>query len=111
MLPTGGPRPRPLAPIVLLLLLLGAARRGVDSSAGDTEPQFARCAADCAADCPPHPDQLSDDDGRRTLRALWPLLREGLEWSCAEECAYSCMHRRTAERVAAGEPVLQYHGK
>ena len=35
MLPTGGPRPRRLAPIVLLLLLLGAARRGVDSSAGD----------------------------------------------------------------------------
>ncbi|OAQ72804.1 Mn2+ homeostasis protein Per1 [Pochonia chlamydosporia 170] len=40
-----------------------------------------------------------------------PALRRLLLWNCASECDYTCQHIVTAQRVAAREPIVQFHGK
>ncbi|KHN95275.1 Mn2+ homeostasis protein Per1 [Metarhizium album ARSEF 1941] len=37
--------------------------------------------------------------------------RRLLLWNCASECDYTCQHIVTAQRVAAGDPIVQFHGK
>lgn len=34
-----------------------------------------------------------------------------LGWACEDHCRYYCMHEITQQRVAAGQPVLQYNGR
>jgi hypothetical protein len=38
-------------------------------------------------------------------------LRRLLLWDCPAECDYTCQHIITEQRVAASEPVVQFHGK
>ncbi|QLI73936.1 uncharacterized protein G6M90_00g097510 [Metarhizium brunneum] len=40
-----------------------------------------------------------------------PAHRRLLLWDCASECDYTCQHIVTAQRVAAREPIVQFHGK
>ena len=39
------------------------------------------------------------------------LLRRLLLWDCPQECDYTCQHIITDQRVAAYEPIVQFHGK
>lgn len=75
----------------------------IDGSSGDEHPDFrsrvASCSSRCPADAPPARVTLVD------------ALRKGVGWNCTEECLYTAMHEHTAERLAAGEDVLQYFGK
>ncbi|KJZ72617.1 hypothetical protein HIM_07976 [Hirsutella minnesotensis 3608] len=34
-----------------------------------------------------------------------------LFWNCASECDYTCQHIVTVSRVAASQPIVQFHGK
>ncbi|KFH43623.1 hypothetical protein ACRE_056120 [Hapsidospora chrysogenum ATCC 11550] len=82
---------------LLLLLCTGTAR----ASIGDRLPDFKQCLELCKA----------ENCGRDGPRTPIPLLHRLLLWNCASECDYTCQHIVTAHRVAAGQPIVQFHGK
>jgi|EP01043_Picozoa_sp_COSAG02_P034595 hypothetical protein len=77
----------------------------INGSSGDEDPQFRSRVASCSSRCPAATAPPSAQE------TLVDALRDGAGWSCNEDCLYNAMHEHTAERVAAGEEVLQYFGK
>ncbi|CAI5971835.1 unnamed protein product [Closterium sp. NIES-64] len=81
----------------------------VSASAGDTDPTFQTCLADCQKTgcvgdhcipgCPPE----ADSDGMVTA----PLELRLLRWDCESECKYQCMR----DIQMPGVPQVQYYGK
>lgn len=71
------------------------------ASAGDRVQPFQRCLQQC--------NQRHVESGGC---ALPPILRL-TQWTCADDCAYMCMHALTdrALQLPRPEPVLQYYGK
>nr|XP_036583472.1 uncharacterized protein CTRU02_06597 [Colletotrichum truncatum]KAF6792515.1 hypothetical protein CTRU02_06597 [Colletotrichum truncatum] len=73
----------------------------VEASVGDRLPEFRECVQVCHDEnCAPGRDPTPI-----------PLHRRLLLWNCASECDYTCQHIITKKRVAAGEPIVQFHGK
>ncbi|ROT39809.1 Per1-like protein [Sodiomyces alkalinus F11] len=90
-------RPSPLLICTLLLLLLAVT---VEASIGDRLPEFQECVQICK--------QENCNAGSATPI---PLHRRLLFWTCPAECDYTCQHIITNNRVAAGKPIVQFHGK
>ncbi|GAP86102.1 putative mn2+ homeostasis protein per1 protein [Rosellinia necatrix] len=89
----------------LFLLLIGLVvclfLRPVEASFGDKLPEFRECVKVCKREnCDPNNDPTPI-----------PLHHRLLQWSCAQECDYTCQQIVTARRAAAGRPVAQFHGK
>lgn len=93
----------PVARLLLLVaacLLLGGT---VDASVGDRLPEFQDCVELCKQEnC--HPETLEHKNNI-------PLIHRLLQWTCPDECDYTCQHIITTSRVEAGHPVVQFHGK
>ncbi|ATY63545.1 Mn2+ homeostasis Per1 [Cordyceps militaris] len=84
------------AALLALVLFAGA----VTASVGDRLPEFKDCVQVCEAE--------NCRDGHQTPI---PLHRRLLLWNCPAECDHTCQHIITAQRVAGGAPVVQFHGK
>lgn len=84
------------AHILVLTILVSSAL----ASSGDSSPLFIDCVDLCNTErCqPPQAVVLS-----------WPL--QLTQWSCLDDCKYSCMHEITGRDVARGDPIQQYYGK
>ncbi|KAF0326209.1 Protein PER1-like protein [Colletotrichum sp. SAR11_59] len=98
--PRAGRRPRsPLFLAVFAALLVFATT--VEASYGDRMPEFRECVQVCHNEnCAPGKDATPI-----------PLHRRLLLWTCSSECDYTCQHIITKKRIAAGERVVQFHGK
>ncbi|EJD06237.1 Per1-like protein [Fomitiporia mediterranea MF3/22] len=70
------------------------------ASAGDRSDLFQRCLAICK----------QRNCWSQTPISLSLSLRL-TRWTCADDCAYSCMHQITDSSTAYGQPVVQYYGK
>ncbi|KAH8662925.1 Per1-like protein [Tricladium varicosporioides] len=88
-----------ILPLWLVILSLFAFRAA--ASRGDKLPEFRRCVDICEK------ENCGDGPGATTI----PLLHRLLLWDCPAECDYTCQHIVTDRRVAAGEPIEQFHGK
>ncbi|KAJ3039097.1 hypothetical protein HK097_002933 [Rhizophlyctis rosea] len=89
--------PRPtLVLLVLSLLLLGS--QPTTASQGDRDPLFQSCLTQCTTTTCQSPSPL-------------PLSLRLTLWDCPQNCAYTCMHKLTAQRVSSSRPILQYYGK
>lgn len=80
----------------------------IDGSSGDEDPTYRSRVDSCSARCSAGDATV---EGRHSAATLVDAMRRGAGWSCAEECLYTAMHEHTAERVTAGQDVLQYFGK
>ena len=98
---------------VLALAMLAVP--AIDGSSGEEDPSFRSRLASCSSRCPAAagagPGDAAVSERSSSVAQLVKAVRQGAGWSCAEECQYSAMHEHTAERVAAGQDVLQYYGK
>ena len=90
------------------------------ASAGDTSWDFNVCARGCVAtNCTRYWSSSVAATCASAIHgcvflfrsATLPLALSLLRWSCEENCEYECMHRVTAQDVAHGRPVRQFHGK
>ncbi|KAF3768990.1 hypothetical protein M406DRAFT_62983 [Cryphonectria parasitica EP155] len=87
-----------LCVLVLLPLLLGAV---VEASVGDRLPEFKECVEVCEREnCSPGKSQTPI-----------PLHHRLLLWDCPSECDHTCQTIITSQRIAASQPVVQFHGK
>lgn len=91
-------------PVFALAMLVVPA---IDGSSGDEDPIFRSRVASCSSRCPEDSGASSSQRAPMLLGAM----RTSVGWSCVELCMYTAMHEHTAERVAAGQEVLQYFGK
>ncbi|KAI1345182.1 Per1-like protein [Xylariaceae sp. FL0016] len=90
-------RPLLLLVLVVLCLFLGTA----EASLGDRLPEFRQCVEVCAHEnCDPNNNPTPI-----------PLHRRLLLWTCSQECDHTCQHIISERRVAAGQPITQFHGK
>ncbi|SPN97153.1 related to PER1 protein, involved in manganese homeostasis [Cephalotrichum gorgonifer] len=96
---TGWARRSPFILTLAVAIILFAAM--TEASAGDRLYAFRDCVKACEED---HCAQ------GQTPMAI-PLYRRLLLWDCPAECDYACQQTTTAERVSAGYPVVQFHGK
>ncbi|KHJ36390.1 putative post-gpi attachment factor 3 protein [Erysiphe necator] len=83
----------------ILIFLISSYIFGVSASLGDRLPKFQECLEFCK--------QENCQNGINSI----PLLHRLLLWNCDSECDYTCQHIITDQRVAAGEPIVQFHGK
>ncbi|KAF8865646.1 Per1-like protein [Acephala macrosclerotiorum] len=83
-------------PLGLLLLLTPQ----VSASYGDRLPEFRHCVEVC-----------KQENCASNHATTIPLLHRALFWDCPAECDYTCQHIITDQRVAASEPIVQFHGK
>ena len=83
------------ASVVMALAVLAAAE-----APGHLHPHFTACESRCKAVCEVG---LQEPPSELALRLFM--------WSCADECAYTCMHDLEARRYEHGHDPLQYHGK
>ncbi|KAF4832228.1 Protein PER1-like protein [Colletotrichum siamense] len=98
--PRAGRRSRsPLFLAVFAALLVFATT--VEASYGDRMPEFRECVQVC------HDENCAPGKDATPI----PLHRRLLLWTCSSECDYTCQHIITKKRVAAGERVVQFHGK
>ncbi|RDA89551.1 hypothetical protein CP533_3760 [Ophiocordyceps camponoti-saundersi (nom. inval.)] len=96
---TASPR-APALSLTKMLFLLALCGTAI-ASVGDRSSEFHHCFDVCRAEnCAPGSEQTPI-----------PFLRRMLLWNCASECDYTCQHIVTAQRVASGQPVVQFHGK
>ncbi|KAI8369239.1 Per1-like protein [Radiomyces spectabilis] len=66
------------------------------ASPGDLQPSYQDCIKTCAQEhCP----------------APLPLVLRLMQWTCPENCRYTCMQKLTDKAIAESSRVLQYHGK
>ncbi|KAI0263786.1 Per1-like protein [Gloeopeniophorella convolvens] len=87
---------------VLLLLALPAVP--AHASAGDRSPEYQACLARCTrASCDPATGA--------PLHPPLPLALRLTRWSCADNCAYTCMHALTDLAAESGVRAQQFHGK
>ena len=89
--------------ILALLFVLLLALDGiliVSASAGDRVQPFQRCLLQC-------------NEQHSASGCVLPLILHLTQWTCADDCAYTCMHAMTdrALLLPRPEPVLQYYGK
>ncbi|GKT40039.1 protein PER1 [Colletotrichum spaethianum] len=107
----------PLFLVLFVALLVFAVT--VEASYGDRLPEFRECvqvgtitrARATSSVSVTMRIALQAKKPRRSHSATVALHRRLLLWSCASECDYTCQHIITKQRVAAGEPVVQFHGK
>ncbi|KAI1637365.1 PER1 protein [Biscogniauxia mediterranea] len=98
---TTSPQPRLslqlLLALVLCLVLFAAT---AEASLGDRLPEFRECVQVCIR-------ENCDTENPTPI----PFHRRLLLWTCPQECDHTCQHIVTAQRVSAGQPVTQFHGK
>ncbi|CAI0654286.1 unnamed protein product [Colletotrichum noveboracense] len=118
--PRAGRRSRsPLFLAVFAALLVFATT--VEASYGDRMPEFRECVqADTLFLVSPRSRSATMRTALQAkmlprsltnLSRLAALHRRLLLWTCSSECDYTCQHIITKKRVAAGERVVQFHGK
>ena len=105
IIPTTGPTPTSLRDEEMKLLRgwlsLTALSTAVYASSGDRDPHFQRCLTQCDTEiC------KSDSQPYVPALALWLT-----QWSCLDNCKYSCMHWNTDLDIQSGEGIQQYYGK
>ena len=105
-----------------------AAARPAGASPGDRSAAFRACEAACNADgCIPVGAALAPrgarcepacgaaaggaDGSAEAPRPSLALPLRVLQWDCAADCAYRCMHAHHGARSARGLPALKYRGK
>ena len=76
------------------------AMRAASEAPGHMHPHYTACESRCRAVCEVG---LQAPPSELALRLFM--------WSCADECAYTCMHDLEARRYESGFHPLQYHGK
>ncbi|XVE52893.1 hypothetical protein DITRI_Ditri02bG0160700 [Diplodiscus trichospermus] len=90
----------------------------LDASAGDADPRYRACVAQCGKTgcvgetCFPHCKFPSDGvavDGPWYMQE--PLYLKWKQWDCESDCRYNCMIDREKEREALGYGPIKYHGK
>ncbi|KAI9103318.1 Per1-like-domain-containing protein [Phlyctochytrium arcticum] len=82
---------------VILAVLVGT----VLSSSGDRDSFFLNCLHKCTfSEC-----------SRPERQATLPLYLRLLQWSCRDNCKYTCMHDITQASLASGGHVQQFYGK
>lgn len=90
----------------------------LDASAGDADPQYRDCVAQCentgcvGERCFPHCNISSSGvsvDGPWFMQE--PLFLKWNQWNCQGDCRYTCMMDREKERESYGAPPVKYHGK
>ncbi|KAK8261394.1 hypothetical protein V6Z12_D13G184200 [Gossypium hirsutum] len=90
----------------------------LDASAGDADPRYRGCVAECektgcaGGTCFPHCKFPSDgvaNDGPWYMQE--PLYLKWKQWDCQSDCRYNCMIDREKEREAVGHGPVKYHGK
>ncbi|OAA64963.1 Mn2+ homeostasis protein Per1 [Cordyceps fumosorosea ARSEF 2679] len=86
----------PLLALLALVLFAGAAT----ASVGDRLPEFRDCVQVCES-----------ENCRTGHQTPIPLHRRLLLWDCPAECDHACQHIVTRQRLAASQPVVQFHGK
>ncbi|KAJ4394652.1 hypothetical protein N0V93_003871 [Gnomoniopsis smithogilvyi] len=92
-------RPPFLALLALCALLLCAGP--VEASVGDRLPEFKECVEVCKQEnCSPGKPQTPI-----------PFYHRLLLWDCPSECDHTCQSIITSARLAAHQPVVQFHGK
>ncbi|KAK1497556.1 hypothetical protein CTAM01_07826 [Colletotrichum tamarilloi] len=94
----GRPSKSPLFLVIAAILIFAVA---VEASYGDRLPEFRECVQVC------HDENCAPGKDATPI----PFHRRLLLWTCASECDYACQHIITKERLAAGERVVQFHGK
>ena len=73
------------------------------ASSGDRSPEFQTCLSDCiSTTCSAQPQEPAPTSG---------LVLRLTRWTCADDCAYNCMHTLTDDALASGRPMQQYYGK
>lgn len=83
--------------ILQVIILLFSCSALVNASAGDRDPAFQLCISECTnRGCPSRE------------RILFGLFRD---WTCEEECRYSCMWQVESGRRKSGAEPRQYYGK
>lgn len=85
-----------MARVCLLCAALLCAVLAASASKGDAQNKYRNCYFPCLRGC-------EDEHIERFSRMLG--------WQCTDHCRYFCMHDITQQRIAAGEPVLQYNGR
>ncbi|KAI4868523.1 Per1-like protein [Hypoxylon rubiginosum] len=91
--------PRPLSLLNLLVVCL--LWRTAEASLGDRLPEFRECVEVCSREnCDPNNNPTHI-----------PFHHRLLFWTCPQECDYTCQHIVTERRLAAGQPITQFHGK
>ncbi|RDW89288.1 Per1-like protein [Coleophoma cylindrospora] len=71
------------------------------ASVGDRDPAFQECVSVCK----------KENCAVGSKATSIPLVHRLLLWDCPQECDYTCQHIITNQRVAASQPIVQYHGK
>ncbi|RKF59531.1 Protein PER1-like protein [Erysiphe neolycopersici] len=84
---------------LVLFFLVFSFILGVPASLGDRLPVFQQCLEVCKHE--------NCQNGMNSI----PFLRRLLFWNCDSECDYTCQHTITDQRIAAGEAIVQFHGK
>lgn len=85
-----------MALLSLLLVTLSASL--AHCSSGDRSVEFFSCVHSCKS-------RVCAEGGELSV-----ILRV-LQWTCAEDCQYHCMHNVTAEDLTRQRPVRQFYGK
>lgn len=91
--------------LLLLLFLLASCTIPSQASSGDRAPEFQTCLSNCISTTCSNPNELLQGKG---------LALRLTRWTCADDCAYTCMHAITDDALAiggSGKPVKQYYGK
>ncbi|KAI5926800.1 Per1-domain-containing protein [Camillea tinctor] len=89
-----------LSLLLVLVLCLALFAATAEASLGDRLPEFRECVQVCTR-------ENCDSSDPTPI----PFYRRLLLWTCPKECDYTCQHIVTNQRVSAGQPVTQFHGK
>ncbi|KAG8638216.1 post-GPI attachment to proteins factor 3 [Manihot esculenta] len=101
-----------------LSLVLSCLIQVLDASAGDADPAYRACVAQCEQTgcvgqrCFSHCKFSSDGfsiDGPWYMQE--PLYLRWKQWDCQSDCRYHCMLDREKERESFGHGPVKYHGK
>ncbi|XP_010537783.1 PREDICTED: post-GPI attachment to proteins factor 3 [Tarenaya hassleriana] len=99
---------------IALCLVLSCFISTSDGSAGDADPHYRACVAECEESgcvrqqCFPHCN-LSSNGGAWYMQE--PLYLQWKKWGCQGDCRYHCMIHREEEREILGQVPVKYHGK
>ncbi|XP_039002617.1 post-GPI attachment to proteins factor 3-like [Hibiscus syriacus] len=103
-----------IALFLVFSFLVGA----LDASAGDADPLYRACVAECektgcvGGRCFPQCKFPSDDVANDSPWYMQePLYLKWKQWDCQSDCRYNCMVDREKEREAVGNGPVKYHGK
>ncbi|KAK8507468.1 hypothetical protein V6N12_072726 [Hibiscus sabdariffa] len=103
---------------IALFLVFSCLVGALDASAGDADPLYRACVAECektgcvGGRCFPQCKFPSDGVANDSPWYMQePLYLKWKQWDCQSDCRYNCMVDREKEREAVGNGPVKYHGK